>query len=293
VFDKEQAQAFLQRRFGNDEGYVATAIRFPWLEHQFKWPEEQDLLLNVVESISESKDVYVCPVLRKTKGRGKWNGLESRTVFADLDGGVIPEALLPYVEVVNSGTAGHFHAYIALTETISVQHLEAFNKALTAVTKGDKGKWVNNTLLRLPGTMNHKLGHTPVTVESLQSRLLDIEEVSILLKNFMPSVEDIPNYPTEVEIGSLKVIDMKLSRYLYDRMNEDSGKDRSSQSFHFISACYEAGLSDNEVFTAASNHMPTIEKFGRREDGIAMQVLYVKDYRQRKNLALISNLSRF
>ena len=303
MFDRKEAQAFLQRRFGDSEGYLATAIgvggRFKdhsyefmaWKEHQFNWPSEEELVLLAMEQVVKNygtADIYVCPVLRSTGARTKRNGVASKTVFADLDGVTSwPEQLNPYLEIVNSGSSDHYHVYIQLTDAVSIPQLEAFNKALASVTKADS-KWSNNTVLRLPGTTNHKHGF-PVAVKQLAQSEIAPNDLQTLLKYFMPSVGD--DYISEAEIGRLKVIDTKLPQYLYDRMNEDSSKDRSGQSFHFISACYEAGLSDDEVFTAASNHMPTIEKYGVRRDGIAEQVLDVKRYRLKKNLVFVSNLA--
>ncbi len=220
MFDTTEAQAFLQRRFGSQEGFVAIALGVggyfkehsyefkAWKEHQFKWPKEEETLLWSIEKAVEAygtTDVYVCPVLRSTEARTKRNGLASKTVFADLDGVISwPEQLDPYLEVVSSGSSDHYHIYIQLTEAVSVQQLEIFNKALLNATKGDRGKWANNTVLRLPGSTNHKHGSS---VGVKQLRRSDIKPADL------------------------------------------------------------------------------------REDGIAIQVLYVKDYRQRKNSAFLVNLA--
>lgn len=295
MFNKDEAQAFLQRRFGDSEGYVATAVRFPWKEHQFKWPAQESTILWAFEQLSEKRseqDIYVCPILRRDEGRDKWNGLSSRTVFADLDGGTIPDPLLPCVELVNSGTPGHYHAYVTLTEAISVERLESLNFALAKVSNGDS-KWANNTVLRLPGTTNYKNTPSLVTVEKLASATVTPENLEAYLKPYMP--EYMWAYPTGAEIDALREVHIPsdINFYLQRRLNEDASGDRSSKSYHFIVACIEKRFPPNLIYSLALQHAPTVAKYGSRRDGIKNQVLTViKNKQQRDERFLRSPLFR-
>lgn len=293
LFNRESALDYLFRRFGGSTGYVAMAVKLhngAWIEYQYKWPNDVGKLISHLEKLWKA-DIYVCPVLRKDKGRDKWNGLSSRTVFADLDGGRIPDALLPFTELINSGTAGHYHAYITLTKPVSVEKLEALNYALTRASSGDPGKWANNTVLRLPGTHSYKRAPQAVSVAQLAEKPIDADLLQELLAEYMPNERTMARYATEDEINSLQEIAIpeKINWYLAQLMNEPAVGDRSGKSYHFLSACFEKGMRINLIYSLALKHPPTAEKFGGRKDGIKRQVLWVRDNANTKKFAFIES----
>lgn len=124
---------------------------------------------------AHARDVYVAPMLRTESERLKTTGAGGRWAWADLDGKMTPErlhvlrALGPTVRVISSGT-GH-HVYFELDAWTSPDDVERTNKALADLLDGD-AKWSNESLLRLPGTFNHKPyvfhGHTPALVQQVK-----------------------------------------------------------------------------------------------------------------------------
>lgn len=278
MFDLDVAEAYLDRRFANEKGYVALAVglggRFDkesgrykfnsWVEHQYSWPDSKEQLLSHIKALEvRQADIYICPVLRKDEGRDKWNGLESRTVFADLDGGEIPTALLPYTELVNSGTAGHFHAYITLTDRTDLSIIEALNYAVAKVSKGD-ASGANNRVLRLPGTANFKQSQSPVSVVQLQCKEITLDQLMTILVHYLP--KHITPYPTDAELDAIIEIPIpvNLDPYIQTRLLDDNEGDRSRKSYHFIIACLEKGMSTNLAYSLALLHEPTVSKYGGR-----------------------------
>lgn len=286
MFDIAESEAYLMRRFDKQHGYVAIAVRFngrAWVEHQYLWPEQKGGLLRDIKELEDKQaDIYICPTLRKDEGRDKWNGLSGRTVFADLDGGEIPTPLLPCTELVNSGTAGHFHAYITLTDEVPVEQIEALNYALAKVSNGDN-KWANNTVLRLPGTTNYKNSPTSVTVEQLAKAVVEAKNLEAFFGSNMPNFKI--SYPTGAEVDSLREVHIPsdINFYVHQRLNEDSSGDRSSKSYHFILAMIEKGYPANLIYSLALQHAPTVVKYGNRKDGIKNQVLTVIKSNANKN----------
>lgn len=285
MFNSDLQAEFLDRRFEGLKGYIAIAVRFNgkgWVEHQYLWPEQKaQLLSNVKDLESKKADIYICPVLRKDEGRDKWNGLGGRTVFADLDGGEIPIDLSPCVELVNSGTSGHYHAYITLTSVQPVERIEALNYALAKISNGDS-KWANNTVLRLPGTTNFKNEPLSVTVNQLASVVVDANNLADFFGTNMPRFNI--EYPTDAEVNGLREIHIPsdIHFYLQQRLDEDSSGDKSNKSYHFIVTCIEKGYPANLIYSLALQHAPTVVKYGMRKDGIKNQVLTViKSKKQR------------
>lgn len=292
MFDIETSDAYLGRRFDNQEGYVAVAVRFnnaEWVEHQYLWPESRSNILRDVKQLENKRaDIYVCPLLRKDMGRDKWNGLEGSTVFADLDGGKIPTDLLPCTELVNT-SPGSYHAYITLSDTAPVERIEALNYGLAKVSKADQ-PGANNRVLRLPGTLNFKKKEpTKVTVEQLAKAVVNSKNLESFLGLNMPTY--ITSYPTEGEVGALHEVHIPsdIHFYLLKRLNEDSSGDKSSKSYHFIVTCIEKRYPPNLIYSLALKHMPTVAKYGMRKDGIKNQVLTIIKSKQARDQAFLSS----
>lgn len=288
MFDIAEAAAYLMRRFDMREGYVAMAFKVEGehLEldvHRFKWPDDAPLLgREVLYRLQQNPatDVYICPTLRSSSGkRSEFNALQGRTVFADLDGGRIPDDLLPWTELINSGTPGHYHAYLTLTEEVSLERIEKLNYALKNVSKGDH-KWRESTVLRLPGTPNTKNGN-PVVVEKLAEKTIKAETLEAYLTAYMPTVAAMKSR----KAPDFQMVDPpNLSSYLNKLwLEEPVAGNRSDQAFHFITACFERGFDYNQVGALVRTHAPTIAKFGNRMEWVVFNLM-------NKHLGFIENL---
>lgn len=174
VLDTEMAGAFLDLVFGIDAGFVALGLgRDPyWTDdeprryhhrefthHPYRWPDERELLLADVgrELLVGLVDVYVCPALRKSGKRRKGDAVGPLVLWADLDGPPADPELLAELHPVRvaSGQDGHEHIYVPLGEPVTVDVHNLLNKGLAQRLSADH-KWSDETLLRLPGTVNHK-----------------------------------------------------------------------------------------------------------------------------------------
>jgi hypothetical protein len=165
-------RAFLRAIWGDTNGYAVVTLGIhPHLaetgryvhdglrDHFFRWPEEEEELLQYIATYSESGreavDVYVAPLLFSKRSRRKEFCLPGRVAWIDADGEWFDGDYAPNI-VVASGTPGHFHGYLLLAETTPVATIEALNRGLAVHHAGDMSGWDANQLLRLPGTWNHK-----------------------------------------------------------------------------------------------------------------------------------------
>lgn len=279
MFNTSEAEAYLMRRFGKREGYVAMAfkIKEEHIEldvHRFRWPTEAPMLgreVNYRLKLNPQTDVYICPTLRSSPGRrSEFNELEGYAVFADLDGGVIPADLLPWTELIASGTPGHYHAYINLTEPVSLERIEKLNYALKTVAKGDH-KWRESTVLRLPGTLNNKHGN-PVVTEKLADNTIKAETLEAYLKNYMPN-NAVMKSRKAPDFNMLTPVP-ELPKYLEKLWLEDAVVgNRSTQSFHFIATCFEKGLTYDQVGALVHSHAPTVAKFETRMEWVVFNIM--------------------
>lgn len=134
------------------------------------------LARSMVKKSDAGTEIFYAPTpMSGTKGRKKEQALPNVVVFGDADEGLTADSKAKLVELgaclVRSG--GHvngdrnrpkYHVYLLLTTAVSPEDLERLNRGLKAFIRGDK--FDSTTLLRLPGTRNHKYPGAPiVTVE--------------------------------------------------------------------------------------------------------------------------------
>lgn len=130
-----------------------------FLQRFHPWPAGRGVLAALVDTADAGADVYVNPMLRTTRRRRKDTGAGGRFAWADIDGPLddgrldVLGSLGGAARVVWSGS-GH-HAYVELDGWHDPEVVESANKGLRDALTAD-AKHSNESLLRLPGTWNHK-----------------------------------------------------------------------------------------------------------------------------------------
>lgn len=165
--DKRAAAQYLDQIFSHNQGYVAVAYKdkdSSWQESQFSWPTERDKLLGWAHVHSDA-NVFICPALRNDPHtRKKGDARPTRWLWADVDWQGVPQDKRDEVQarikelgtlVIRSGSGENVHVYVQLSKAVdSTQHAK-LNTGLRDYLYGDN-KQADNSLLRLPGTMNWK-----------------------------------------------------------------------------------------------------------------------------------------
>jgi hypothetical protein len=124
----------------------------------YPWPADADRVEREFLQEAYVSDVYLCPYVMRYAKRAKHDAVVRQLAHTDVDG-----ALLDLDRVrelggfaVGSGTPGHGHAYVRLSEPVTGSQHEALCRGLSAQLNGDPAKISDNDVLRPPGTFNHK-----------------------------------------------------------------------------------------------------------------------------------------
>lgn len=132
----------------------------------YSWPEDRSKIWAYAEQVMNSREVWFTPAQFKSKGRKMDNAIGGRICQVDADHTdewteeetATRLALLVELNaaVVKSGTNGNFHAYIKLDRDTPRDVIDGLNAQLTAAFAGDSTKENASSVLRMPGTFNHK-----------------------------------------------------------------------------------------------------------------------------------------
>ncbi len=169
-----QAAEYFDRLFGQRSGTVRFGIGLDghindrgtyetkWRECSYEWPEQRRQLRQDAIWEAPDADVYVRTTLRGGLHPGqKGNGLGGQYCWADLDQLTsrarmrLPNLLSAGSFIVHSGQPDHIHPYIKLDAVYPADVVEGLNRQFDHYLDGG-GKWAENTVLRVPGTLNHK-----------------------------------------------------------------------------------------------------------------------------------------
>jgi hypothetical protein len=211
---------FVERLFGGANlGWVLLAAATPRIEggkyHLDDWehryyctedeiwlsPDLSDLVREGLGQSDRGRDVFVCPMPRRDKSAKRGAGGLARYAWCDIDRpyrdvlaeipGNAPSGSL----LVRSGFGMHF--YLPLDQPRPAREVERLNRMLQEHFDGDS-KWAENSLMRLPGTFNHKPhlrqpDGTATLVTWTEIRSVPIDPTD----EYYPVTEDHPGEPEE------------------------------------------------------------------------------------------------
>ncbi|MFF9577321.1 AAA family ATPase [Streptomyces rubiginosohelvolus] len=133
----------------------------------YSWPEDRSKIWAYAEQVMNSREVWFTPALLQSQDRKATNATANGRI-CQVDADHTDEwteeqvatrlALLVKLNaaVVKSGTNGNFHAYIKLDRDVRREVIDGLNAQLTAAFAGDSTKENASSVLRMPGTFNHK-----------------------------------------------------------------------------------------------------------------------------------------
>ena len=156
--------------YGDTTGVLHIAVGYsPYLRNDkyaftefvpshFSYPNEADQAAREITREATLHDVYVCPYLMWADKRAKGAAVTHMLVHADVDDGLLDADRVRALGgfAVGSGTPGHGHAYVRLSESVSAPQHRALCWGLGAYLGAIDSKIADNDLLRPPGTFNYK-----------------------------------------------------------------------------------------------------------------------------------------
>jgi AAA domain len=290
----EQAEYYLDRMFGQREGFVSVAYghnprttkpRFAkgdFRTKYYSWPDERDSLIEEVDNLlnnpltkSQNIEVFINPALRKTPSREAGTNAPLRWVWCDVDHTPTSDELDRINQLgamtVLSGSEGHRHVYIPLDKGVSGKIHQALCRALRMALNGDD-KIAENDFLRLPGTLNWKtINPRPVWLKSIgraahsADRLKDIltsmtnrdwEDFENAVSDHQSENQDVPLHHKAPRLKDIPSEVRKAFQY-----QPDPGK-RNNAIFLLIATAKENGLSREDTHALVRNYPPAMSKWG-------------------------------
>lgn len=176
----------------------------------FSWPEGRSKIWARAEMVMNSREVWFTPALLQTQDRKATNATDNgRICQVDADHTdewteeetATRSALLVKLNaaVVKSGTNGNFHAYIKLDRDTPRDVIDGLNAQLTTAFAGDSTKENASSVLRMPGTFNHKTDPSnPVDLERLPESFPGWDPAE--LASLLPEAQ---KTPTEARDGAI------------------------------------------------------------------------------------------
>lgn len=278
----DHREGYLSAAFGRDP-YLTDKGKYAhhnWRERSYRWPAERPAFEATVakELGTGAVDVYVCPALRKTPARSGFthpikgsNAAALSTLWADADGALTEDkrdALDPVV--VASGSADHLHVYVLLDQPIDdVARHRALNEALRTYLGAD-AKFSDESLLRLPGTLNFKptVGDpagppTPVEVIKGYGRLWAVEELEKLFGVEPGSAPRADRCRVDVSSGAEPAPDPLPFGVQY-ALDHDDIEDKSVAHHRVVAACVDNHLTLGQTLSVTASYAPSVDKYDGR-----------------------------
>ena len=248
-----------------------------WVPRYFQWPDEASPLIRWALRESRLNDLYVCPLLRKARDCRRGTGLASSWVWADVDSQPTSAASTKVRPIPDDGylavrsSKGNLQIYLPLDRRVSPDMIEQFNYRLVSCVQADS-KWADNSMMRLPGTFNHKGRATGGTSWLVQPRDPDSDPQLVHwteqeLHDFLPEGQPPGRQDTFIsgpDPKRYKKVLESLPAPLKALAAERPGADRSDQSFRLAARLFEEGISDIDAGEILRQHPPTVHKCADR-----------------------------
>lgn len=265
---EEQRRTFFKLVFGSDvEGYICIS----YLEHTnrkmktvfFKYPEElEDMLDSINVHCERLVHVYYSSALYEDKTvRQKVNAKTCTNIWADLDE-TDPRLLLVEPSILIQTSPQRYQALWLLEEPLTPGEAEEIARKIAYYHKehGADTTWDVGHLMRVPYTPNYKygdIGSAPVVAIVHAKRTLyrvsdfDCYPLTAALKGIsapIPPVEERDEPAEEI----IKRFAPALPRSFYHVFEDEPDSDWSTALYRLVNLCIEAGMSQKEAFTVAS-----------------------------------------
>lgn len=223
-----------------------------------QWPAQKEKLKSFSRN-AELGDLYFRPVLFTERRVAPEAVAGSLVTWADVDSAAPTVASAGLV--VESGTAGHVHAYWPSERLLTPAEVVKWNWINAKIHGGDMSGYDLLQLLRVPGTKNHKtdparpvrLVRCDPTPNPIPVGLDDIKVPKYRKPDILPSFETI------LENGGLSSKTLKL-------LSSPEPEDRSASMFNLACLLCEDGLSADESYVVLDTVDGQWGKFKGRHD---------------------------
>lgn len=240
-----------------------------WHEHAISKSESNLEVCRLLESYSRWEfDQYFCPNLFSKPRRQRRHALKTRFGWCDIDGSN-PEDYDPDPSLVWETSPGRYQALWAWDSYHEPDEAERHSKALAYRHGGDRNGWSITKMLRLMGSVNHKLQYDEPYVYALDCDWTKISERPVALtQDTFNSMHPLPEVDVDPTALDRDAVIKKFSKDLHPkarammRNRKAYEPNRSAQIFHMIAALHEAGACHDEIASVIWPNPYFVEKHG-------------------------------
>lgn len=263
---------FFKFLFGDNRGYLCVAFlrikakasksdveEKDFQERFFKFPEQVEEAVDLVEEKSASHNVYFCPHLLSSKSRTKNKVVHCPVVWADLDT-CDPGNLLVEPTVAVETSPGRYQAYWHIEDGLDPVDGESLSRRIAYYHERegcDISGWDLTQLLRVPYTFNRKegYGNPRITIVGAQKKFYRESDFDVYPNIVRESAEQY-EYPAELpkQTGAelIQQFDDRFPPqiyFLFENQPEEGKWSHALWSLQML--CFEARLSREQVYIIA------------------------------------------
>lgn len=279
---------FIEFLFGGLDGFMYVVAKVPddpesWDQVFFEYPAQVPTAIKAIQSYSATHEIYIAPVLYKSRRAVKENFKVGQVLWTDFDGNTPTTFDIPPSLNIRTSEEGHNHTYWRLDEPFtSTEAIEDYNRRLAFKYDADMSGWDITQVLRPPYTTNHKRGGLNVYTESVEAGL---EFNLSVFDSLAPAPEKSVDYSLweKLDLPSLNDV-IYAHKFGPDfkrvfEMQKSQVEDRSASLANMAFICAESGLSDKEIYVIISHLAERWEKFKHHtRDSRARQLIGIIEY---------------
>lgn len=240
-----------------------------WHEHAIEMHRDHLEIGSLLTRYSRwDYDQYFCANPFFKPRRKRKHALPTRFGWCDMDESD-PEEYDPWASLVWETSPGRYQALWAWDRTHPVADAEMLSKALAYRHGGDKNGWSATKMLRVPGSVNHKLQYDEPFVRLLRLDWTGINQRPMPLADTrqkwpanMAEVDADPNTHDRLTVLKTywKALHPKVRTLIRNRKAYEPN--RSAQIFHMVAGLHEAGASLDEIASVLWDSPYFVDKHG-------------------------------
>lgn len=279
---------FIEFLFKGLDGFMYVVAKVPddpesWDQVFYEYPAQAHVAKAAIQKYTKTHEIYIAPILYKSKRPVKENFKVGQVVWCDFDGNTPETFDIPPSYNIRTSEEGHNHVYWRLDEPITDSAIiEDYNRRITFKYDADASGWDITQVLRPPCTQNHKRGGLSVYTETVSEGL---EFNLSVFDDLAPAPEKSVDYTLweKLDLPSLNDI-IYTHKFGPDfkrvfEMQKEQVTDRSASLSNMAFICAEAGLGDKEIYVIISHLADRWEKFKHHtRDSRARQLLGIIEY---------------
>lgn len=248
-----------------------------------------------MDKADDGVEIFYAPTpMKGDTGRKKFQVMPTTVAFSDADYGLSAQVKARLIELgaclVKSGGRTEdrkpkYHVYLRLSREVDLDELEKINRGLKIFINGDK--FDATSLLRIPGTRNHKYKGSPmVRLERLADQTHRPEDVMTwfpIPKDSISGVElegmKLPAIPAGFDMGERKYWRLRKTLLHWNQRFDDPHQviRRYKATIAIVKDAIQYGFSVDVAYAFAMECKPLLDK-AEEENGYSIQKDVAKTY---------------